>query len=534
MNKNIILGLILCLGLASRCYHLNFPSIGYHNMKENEYLSMAEEMIRTKDFITRRIYFYNAFEEEPTMKLYPQPPLISYQTLISWKLLGDNLWGPRLFNVLFGLASIVVIYLIALLLFKEIKWALFCAFLLAIMPLGVFFSRNLQPESPAFFFMLLGSLFYLKFTSSFKKYDLFLGGLFLTFACLYKLSFLIAVLALIFCLPFKVLFKEKREFIKYILIFLFLLSVIIIAILWLIYIKHWEFDYPATTSDIRLFEIFFSSYWRNYGFIIWWYIKENYTLVIVSLALLGIICACVRKKGLLNRYIIGWVLSIMPYVMIFSNKINQHNYYQMPFLGMVCIASVYAVSFATESAKKITKKSIFVYLITFLVVLSLPMAYFAIRRMYGKVFLGEDVAGRSLKEFTLANERIFLLTFSQGYGVARYAQRYAGWPESLEDFKDKEEKFKIRYVCIYPTGFSENLKDNSLMLSYFQNNYHLKELGMIKIGKVNYEIVYSIYERGNGETDVNKFIYSNLDKIKLRTTYMILGKSFPFYAIRAM
>jgi len=37
----IILALILALGLFLRLDNLNFPSIGYHNMIENEYLSIA-------------------------------------------------------------------------------------------------------------------------------------------------------------------------------------------------------------------------------------------------------------------------------------------------------------------------------------------------------------------------------------------------------------------------------------------------------------------------------------------------------------
>jgi 4-amino-4-deoxy-L-arabinose transferase-like glycosyltransferase len=183
-------------------------------MKENEYLSMAQEMITTNDYTTRRIYFYGAFEEAPEMKIYPQLPLVSYQTLIAWKILGDNLWGPRLFNVLFGVMSILVIYRIGGLVFQGRGAALFCAFLLAVMPLAVFFSRNLQPESPAFFFMLLGNLFYLKFIATLKKYNLILGGLSFSLACIYKLNFLFGAIPFIFCFPFKTLFKEKKEFFR--------------------------------------------------------------------------------------------------------------------------------------------------------------------------------------------------------------------------------------------------------------------------------------------------------------------------------
>ncbi|MCX5701423.1 MAG: glycosyltransferase family 39 protein [Candidatus Omnitrophica bacterium] len=533
MKKASILSLILFIGFVLRSIGLDFPSIGYHNMKENEYLSMAEEMARTKDFITKRICFYNAFDEETVTKLYPQPPLISYQALISWKLFGNNLWGPRLINVLFGLAAIVVIYLVAHLLFCEIKWALLCAFLLAIIPLAVFFSRNLQPESPAFFFMLLGNLFYLKFAASLKKNHLFYGGLFLSIAWLYKLSFLIGLLPVVLCLPFKALFKEKKELYKFVLIFLSSYAVLFISVVWLMRIGQWHFDYQSTSSRIKILEVFYSAYWKKYAGVIWWYItEENFTLPFVLLSILGTVIAFIKRKGLLNRYIIGWTLSLIPYCMMFSDYINQHNYYQMPFLTLICIATVYATLFISETVRKFIKKSIFLALVIFIIGVAISPIYTAVTRMYGKVFLGEDVAGESLKELTLDQERIFLLTHCQGQAIARYAARYTGWPSGLEDFKEKEEKFKIRYICVYPADFLENLGETPSLLSYIQDNYRIKELGLIKQGESTYKIVYLILKRGNGGMDIEKIVNSNLDKIKIRKIYRILGKTVLFFTIR--
>ncbi|MDO8748757.1 MAG: glycosyltransferase family 39 protein [Candidatus Omnitrophota bacterium] len=148
----IILLFIIVLGFALRIYNMDFPSIGCHNMKENEYLGIAQEMQKTGDFITQRVYFYNALSGIPGVKPYFQPPLVSYQVLLAWKLFKENIWGPRLCNILFGLLSIGLMYLIAKGLFHTTAPALFSAFLLAIMPLAVFFSRNIQPESPAFFY----------------------------------------------------------------------------------------------------------------------------------------------------------------------------------------------------------------------------------------------------------------------------------------------------------------------------------------------------------------------------------------------
>jgi 4-amino-4-deoxy-L-arabinose transferase-like glycosyltransferase len=524
MKSKAILGLILLSGLLLRIYSLDFPSIGYHNMKENEYLSMAQEMNRTKDYITRRIYFYHSFKDNPIMRLYPQPPMISYQTLIAWNLLGENLWGARLFNVLFGLAGIVVVYSIALLLFGSITYALSCAFLLAIMPLAVFFSRNLQPESPAFFLMILGNLFYLNFLVNFKKRWLLLGGLAFSFAWAYKFSFLIGIFPFLFCIPFRNITKNKLSLVKYLLTICLSYIPVLLSILWIKHVGQWEFEQLAR---VKLLEVFSSPYWEKYGRMIWWYTRgENFTPVFTWLTCLGIIIAFAKRKGLLNRYIIGWTATLIPYSMIFSDYINQHNYYQMPFLGLVCLSSTYSLVFIAGIIKKVLRKEVFIFILALTIILAAFPVYSAILRMYGTVFLGQDVAGESLKEFTSPGERVFIFTHVQGYGITRYAQRYMDWPVSLTDFQEKEIKFGIKYICIYPSERASAI--DPAIFNHIRENYHLKEVGLTEQPN---NVVYFILEKGKGP-QTKDFLQSFSGKMQLRTIYRLLGRYIFFYTIR--
>lgn len=529
--KIFILSAILSVGFMLRSYNLNFPSIGYHNMKENEYLSMAQEMKASGDLLMRRIYFYDAFEEEPKMKLYPQPPLISYQILASWKVLGENIWGARLCNVLFAVISIVVMYYIALLLFRNTGLSLFCAFLLAIMPLAVFFSRNLQPESPAFFFMLLGNLFYLRYVSSLKKYHLLLGGFSFSIAWLYKFSFLIGALPFLFCFPVKSIFKNKKEtFRNFLAVFLPFL-VIIFSIVWLKRAGLWLWDVQVLRR-IQLFELFTPDYWEKYGRTIWWYTRqENFTLLYTLLALSGIGLAFFKRRGLLNRYIMGWAAAAIFYCMIFSDFINQHNYYQMPFLALVCISVVYAISYISEIViiKNIPKEYFLLFLVVGVTAVSAPFVYDASARMYGTVFLGLDVAGDSLREFTGSKERIFLLTHAQGKGIARYARRFTGWEDTLESFQDKEKRFNIRYACFYPAEFALSLKvNNPALFEYIQNNYHVKEVGLTEEPS---QLYYLILEKGKG-SEAETFLQSFSGARALKNIYKLFGKHVFFYTLR--
>jgi hypothetical protein len=125
--------------------------------------------------------------------------------------------------------------------------------------------------------------------------------------------------------------------------------------------------------------------------------------------------------------------------------------------------------------------------------------------MHATVFLGQDVAGESLKEFTVPNERVFLLAHVQGNAIARYAQRYMGWPQTLEEFKKETDAAYFQYI---------------------RNNYHLKELGM-----VNDQLNYFILEKGQG-SDIKKGLESLSGQLQTRAVYRILGRHFFLYTMR--
>jgi 4-amino-4-deoxy-L-arabinose transferase-like glycosyltransferase len=526
---NLALLLILVVGFLVRAYNLDFPSVGYHNMAENESLCIAQEMQDSGRLSFKQVYFYNAFLDDPAIKNDGKFPLIPYQILLSWKLFGENLWGARLFNIFFGLLSILVIYLIASLFFKEFILSLFCASLVAVMPLAVFFSRNLQPETPAFFFMLLGSLFYLKFCFSLKKYNLLLGGLFFSCSWAYRNSFLFGLLPFAFCLPFGAMIKKKESLWKYLLSLIAPYLAVISFFLWTGVRYHWLKPggfHLSFSNALKAFTVFSPSYWAKYGSIIFWYaVNENYTPVLSILALLGIILAFLRARELLDRYIIGWVLTALVFAMAFKDTLYQQGFCQMPFLLLVCLACAQVIIFASDALRK----NAAVFLAAATLITALPFAYSSLSRMYGTVFFGEDVAGGSIKELTAPDERVLLFSHSQGAGIARYAQRFMGWPADLEDLRAKEAKFKIRYICVYPSEYLLILKrDSPQVYKYMEENYHFKELGLMEEPD---QLVYFILEKGKGEK-FEEYLKKIRAERRPRSIYRLFSRYIFFYTLR--
>lgn len=524
----LALAAILILASGLRSFNLNFPSIGYHNLNENEYLIAAQEMKRTGNYSAGKVYCYNIFQE-PSNRYRAWPALISYQILLAWRLLDENLWGPRLFNVLFGVFSVLVLYRISALLFKDEVQALSAGLLLAIMPLAVFFSRNLQPESPAFFFMVLSNLLYLRFVLSLKRYNLFLSGISLSLACLYNFNFFITTVPYILCFPFARHVKEGKKILHSLSLFLLSISSFVIALIWMGYL-NWQG--LSISERMKQFGIFTARYWAEHGRQIWWYAKqENFTLVYILLALLGIAAACFRRKGLLNRYLIGWALALVIYAIIYSGYLFENNFSQMPFLVLVCISAIYAVRSAANFLKKYFKRDLFWACMLIIVSFSFPSVSASIVRMYQTAFLGADVAGESLKEFTDSDERIFLSGHIQGYAILRYSGRPAGWTDNLDEFKQREKEFNINYACFYPAENLFQMKaQNAPLFEYMQGNYHIKEVGLTE---EPFRLYYIILERGQG-ADLEASLKSLTGIKQMKTIYKSLDKYVFFYAIRTV
>lgn len=520
---------VCILGFFLRVYNLGFPSIGYHNMQENEYLSMAEIMRASKDFKNPRTYFDSLVLPGEKQRNALLPPLMAYQILLGWGIFGEHLWGPRLLNVIFATAGIFLFYLCAKFLFRDFVLAFFAAFLFAIMPVGVFFSRNLQPDTMAMFFMLLGNLFYLKFVVDRKKTNLLLAGAFSILAWFYKINFIFgAFAAILFLILLEYKNYKKKEFRSWFIFLLLPYLVFSLYLFWLFLQGVWR---PVLSLDkLGLYlSVFTPNYWNSNWLNIRSYLADNFTLFYTVLGFLGLILAFLLQGGLLSQYLISWSLIGMVYVIFFANELIQQNFVQMPFLGMFCLACVFFVLFVAETIKKIIRVDLLPLIFCIVLAIGSTSIYGSIKRMHMTFFPGLEIAGMTLKEMTLPQERIFVFTHAQGYAIARYAQRYILWPKSLAEFKEKEDKYKVRFVCVAPAEYLGLLRNKEPeIFSYLEENYHLKELGFIEESR---QLVYAILERGRGENLV-KVLENFSGPLQSRAVYNLFGRIIFVYSIK--
>jgi hypothetical protein len=246
----------------------------------------------------------------------------------------------------------------------------------------------------------------------------------------------------------------------------------------------------------------------------------------------GILLALFKHKSVLDRFLIGWAAAVLVYGILFPAELYNNNFSQMPFLGAVCIAAAYTVSFvAGEFHSKLRQES----LLPLCVVVAALVIIFArpfLIRMYSTVFWGVDVAGESLREFTRPDERIFLYGHPQGNGIARYAQRFMGWPTEpgLEEFKRLEEKFKVRFVCIYPGEYFQFLaREHPEISDHIRSTYRVREVGLIENPN---RLGYVILEKGEADKTMEEILESITGVPEPRSIYRVMGRLIFFYTIR--
>ncbi|HDO25097.1 MAG TPA: phospholipid carrier-dependent glycosyltransferase, partial [Nitrospirae bacterium] len=336
----------LLFGFYLRAYHIDYPSVGYHNMKENNYLSITTNYYKKGLSIHREVFFYGS-EDPPYHEEYPQLPIIPYVGYFLWNVFGVSFWIMRLQIILFSLGTVVLAFFLTKRLTQEPNLSLLTAGVMTILPINVFYGRNIQPESPALFFMMLFFLLFLRWKESPSFRKSFFAGLTLAVIGLYKVSFLVPCVAVLAIFPYRQLFEDikTKNFMPYIGYLSFLVLPVFILLVALSNVHASLLK--GTAHRIRFLEFLDPAYWRtNYPFFENFWIG-NYTSFLGLIFVLGVMVLFI-KKSTFRKFFTVYLFSIVIYLMVFSSFFKGHNYYQMPYVYLVafCIANALLAFFS--------------------------------------------------------------------------------------------------------------------------------------------------------------------------------------------
>lgn len=340
----LVILIILLIGFYLRLYKISSPIADWHSWRQ------ADTAAVTRNFIKEGFNpFYprgddmTGIAEKPIVNAghirFVEFPVYNIFVYPFYLIFGVNEIYHRLVSVLFSLGSIVFLYLFT----KKYSGkgvGLMSAFVFAVLPFNVFFSRTTLPE-PTLVFFSLGMMYFVDRWIWDGTKNLFWLGLIFS-----MLAFLIKPWAVFFTIPlvYSVFKKYRRVPLKYIG---FAIVVLIPFILWRLWILQTPEGIPASNwlfngDGIR----FRPAFW-------WWIVSER-----IGREILGVTGTFLFFLGLFIRpkngnYILHvWALSLFLYFVAFATGNVRHDYYQIIF---VPVASVFVALGFTGLIKGISE-----------------------------------------------------------------------------------------------------------------------------------------------------------------------------------
>lgn len=490
LKKNwnwIFLVMILILAFSLRTYHLDYPLIDYHNMKEAHTLMEARHFYEDGLSMTNRNDYQIEFEN-PTGIHSDNFPLYTWMIALLWKITGINLIVPRILTILFSTISIFLIYLIAKELFKREDIALLSALLATLCPLSIFFGRRIFFDVPALMFALIGVYFFLRWKHSPKTQYLIFFISALVIATLLKAVYLIYLLPIFVIFPFKRIFAGRKAYKRYVL---WVIWPVIGLTLFILSNQYTRSIFSRITNPDQLSLFFSKPYWitiYNYAII------DNFTTCGFYFAIFGFFISLFYLKKAENRFLVVGLLSIFPYGFIVGWMLSGHNYYQFPFILFMSILMAYAMIFTVRSVVthnmkwKTARKFMAGFGVLLIVILMIPSLKVATLRQFDTQFIGLEVAGQFLNRNSLPDEKVFG-SGHQDTAFYWYANRLGTpLPSSVEELKRYEDELNFRWIFLYQWGLAQIQLEPELE-AYVQDNYHLRQAAIIQNKRLHYVLL---------------------------------------------
>ena len=333
---------IVLIGLILRLVNINAPVLGIHSWRQADTASIA------RNFLANNLNFWepqvnwsgstNGFVE-------CEFPLYQYIVANLYKLFGINEVFARGVSVLFGILSLVFLFrLIKKVLNIQVAW--WGTLFYSMLPISVFYSRTIQPESLMMFLGILSLERWYKFIESKDSRILLISWFSFTLAVLIKVLpfFWIGI-------PILISAYQKSLILKYKL-YVYPLLTILICFFW------YSYAYRLGQTTGLTFGLWGSDTDRYSWLIlleIRFYIDLFFRIIFRNFLLIGFlpILFSISITGLRNVFVIG-IFSVLLTGLINPSSFGIHEYYQLPL--MIFISPLMGLGFVQLKSYFFRKK----------------------------------------------------------------------------------------------------------------------------------------------------------------------------------
>ncbi|MEK6823086.1 MAG: glycosyltransferase family 39 protein, partial [Nanoarchaeota archaeon] len=429
--------LLLCvvLGAYFRSYHLDYPSIGYHNWKENRYLTAARNFDREGFFaygIFVPAYDLPKLRAEPSGAHSDFFPVSSIAAALMFKLFGLKLWAARLPGMLVSTLTIILMYLVVRRLFERDDIALVAAALTAINPLFIFFSHNVDQMPYGLFFVALAWCLFFRWLDNDTGYFLLLAAFAAAIGVMTKYTYVMSLLPILAVFPY----TRLREWRTRWPVLAGASALVALAPLWWYYASYvltavygGSAQGEGALKITPLFEPGTLAILKSFT-------ADNYTLVGLLFAFIGLALFLLLRKRLsvlCRRFVLAYVASSALLVLLVAESIKGHSYHQFPLAPLIIILIAYLFTVVAVTVSHYIKlpyvRSGVLVLLFFVPV---PVFSYAVNgigshtlffssmqaanRQWDTQFFGLDVAGEYVRTHKSAGDRI-IHSSHQAFGI---------------------------------------------------------------------------------------------------------------------
>lgn len=446
MIKHLIsLFILLALAATVRFYKLNTPLADWHSWRQADTASVSYMYATGKAEVL--IPRYHDLSNIPSglenpegyrMVEFPLYNLIHaglFNLLNSSIPLGFEAWG-RVVSIAMSLISLVSLYFIVSHLAGFFP-ALASAFIFAVLPFNIFYSRTILPEPTMLALVLSGTYFFIRaLDQKGRFYYLYL----LIASLLLSASLLVKPYAAFYFLPL-VYLTFKRFGLRLIRPELIVAALIVISplLLWRWWIGQFPAGIPASDWLYNQNGIRFRPAWFR-----WLFAERLSKLILGYWGLLPFALGLLSLPKISHRWFFHlWLLGILAYLAVFAGGNVTHDYYQSITTPVVSV--IVGLGLVALFDKTYTR-FISIPLAFFSLAMMLFMGWYQIRGLYQINNPSIVEAGRFVDQNTPKDAKV--IAPYTGDTAFLYQTKRSGWPEITSSLDDLISKGASYYVSV--------------------------------------------------------------------------------------
>lgn len=483
-NQYFWLILIIILAFAVRLFKIDNPIADWHSWRQADTAAVARNFFKEgyNPFIPKYDDMSGVAETplvNPHRYRFVEFPIYNSLVYFTYLLNGEvNEKLARLVSVFMSLGATAFLFLIVRR-YWGIFSALVSAFVFAILPFNIYFSRVVLPE-PTLVFFCLGMFYFTDLWIWKDSRRLYFAGLFFTIG-----AFLIKPVAIFYLLPLIYSYYKKEEHFwpiprRY---FLFFIPAILPFIAWRVWMGQHPEGIPASNwlfngNGIR----FKPAFWK-------WILADRFGREILGvtgsvLFFIGLLIKPREKEGFLLHLL---VLSLFLYLIVFATGNVQHDYYQTLIIPGLAIFLTRGFILLLQGVSGFVPRIWTIPMAILFFVLTFYFGWEAVKGLY-QINNGVIVEAGKFADRTLPKDAIVVAPYS-GDTAFLYQINRPGFASVPLPMKDLIDRYKVGYYV----SVNYDTKTNWVMRRYTVIEKNPKFVIVdLRVENLNFDMIHDI------------------------------------------